>query len=71
MWTARQSIFTNCKIKPETNDTKQPSSPVDRSNLLLFLFFKSFLYSTENSGAPIPRSLLKRPIVRLEKSLLF
>lgn len=61
-------IFKDCKVKLETEDTKQPSSPEDESNSLLF-FFKQFLYATENSSAPILHSLLKRPIVHLEKYL--
>lgn len=72
MWMARQSIFTDCKIKTETDNTKQPSSPADGSDPLLFFFFfkKCFLCSTENSSTPVPHSLLKRPIVNLEKSSL-
>lgn len=34
-----QSIFTDCKIKPETDDTKQSSSPADGSDPF-FYFFK-------------------------------
>lgn len=43
MWMARQNIFTDCKVKLETDDTKQPSSPEDKGDTLLF-FFKRFLY---------------------------
>lgn len=65
-----QIIFTDCQIKPETDATKQPSPPADGSDPLLLLFLKSFLYPTENSGAPVPPNLLERPIVRSEKSSL-
>lgn len=65
---ARQNIFTDCKVKLETDDTKQPSFPEDESDSLLF-FFKQFLDSTENSSTPMLHSLLKRLVVRLEMSL--
>lgn len=52
MWTARQSIFTDYKIKPETDNTKQPSSPADGSNPLLFffLFFLSAFYIRQKTA---------------------
>lgn len=68
MWMARQNIFTDFKVKLETEDTKKPSSPEDESDSLL-IFFKPFLYSAESSSASILHSLLKRSIVHLEKSL--
>lgn len=38
MWMARQNIFTDCKVKPETDDTTEPSSPAEESySLLSFL----------------------------------
>lgn len=60
MWMARQNIFTDCKSKLETDLKKQPSSPEDESDSLLF-FLSSFYIEQKTAVHPFCIASSKDP----------
>lgn len=65
-----QSIFTDCKIKPETNDTKRPSSLWMEATSFYFYFLRAFYVQQKTAVLPFHAASSKDPS-SIWKSLCF